>query len=59
MPAGLHTDAGPNLPQGTVAEVHGTLSYAGGFTAKFYAALEQEGGAWRLFSITIDLPPGK
>ena len=49
----------PDLPQGTVAMATGTASYAGGFNGTFNAVLEQEGDAWRLFSINVVVPPDK
>lgn len=49
----------PDVPQGTVATVSGTVSYLGGFTGHFEAVLEQEDGAWRLFNINVTVPPDK
>jgi len=52
-------DSDPDLPQGEVAEVEGTISYTGGFTGNFTAVLEQEGDEWRLFEINVTAPPDK
>jgi hypothetical protein len=49
----------PDLPQGTVAKVNGTIAYKGGFTGRFEAVLEQEGNKWRLFNINVTVPPDK
>lgn len=49
----------PDVPQGTVAEVSGKVSYRGGVTGTFRATLEKEGDAWRLFSINVVVPPDK
>jgi hypothetical protein len=55
----LNTNTDPNEPQGTVAEVAGTIAYEGGFTGSFNAVLEKEGEVWRLFTIYITVPPDK
>ncbi len=52
-------NSNPDLPQGTVAKVEGTVSYEGGFTGAFNAVLEQEGDKWRLFGINVTVPPDK
>ncbi len=49
----------PDLPQGTVAEVNGTVSYEGGYKGKFTAVLEKVDGAWKLYNINITVPPDK
>ena len=49
----------PDLPQGTVANVTGTIAYTDGFTGRFEAVLEQAGDEWRLFNINITVPPDK
>ena len=49
----------PNAPQGTVAEVSGPVTYAGGFTGRFTAVLEKEGDEWKLHHINITVPPDK
>jgi hypothetical protein len=49
----------PDLPQGTVARVNGTITYEGGYTGRFEAVLEQENGEWRLFGINLTVPPDK
>lgn len=57
LAAAFNTD--PDMPQGTVAKVEGTISYAGGFTGIFNAILEQEGDTWQHFGISIRVPPDK
>lgn len=49
----------PDLPQGTVAKVDGTVSYDDGFIGDFAAVLEKVDGTWKLFSIKINVPPDK
>jgi hypothetical protein len=49
----------PDLPQGTVAEVNGTITYEGGYIGRFEAVLEQEHKEWRLFVINVTIPPDK
>ena len=43
-----------SLPQGVVANVSGTVDYAGEEQGKFRATLEKEGGNWRLHSINVE-----
>jgi hypothetical protein len=52
-------NSNPNLPQGTVANVTGTISYEGGFTGSFTAVLEKVDGTWRLYHIQVTVPPDK
>jgi hypothetical protein len=49
----------PNLPQGIVATVNGTITYAGGIEGTFRATLEKENNVWRLHAINITVPPSK
>jgi len=49
----------PGGPQGRVAEVSGTLRYAGGHQGEFEAVLEQEGGRWWLYGINVMVSPEK
>jgi hypothetical protein len=49
----------PNVPQGVVANVNGTITYAGGVAGTFRATLEKEEGTWRLHAINITVPPSK
>lgn len=49
----------PKLPQGKVANIRGTVHYAGGIQGVYQAVLEQDGGEWRLFGINITVPPDK
>jgi F0F1-type ATP synthase membrane subunit c/vacuolar-type H+-ATPase subunit K len=55
----LTSDPDPTMPQGQVAEVDGTVSYADGFTGDFNAVLEKEGEEWRLYSINVNAPADK
>jgi hypothetical protein len=52
-------NADPDAPQGTVAEVTATVTYAGGFTGELSAVLEKVDGAWRLFGVSVTVPPNK
>jgi len=49
----------PDVPQGVVATVTGTISYSGQVTGSFRATLEQEARVWRLDAINITVPPSK
>lgn len=49
----------PDLPQGTVANVEGTISYEGGFTGQFNAVLEKVDGLWKIYNINVTVPPDK
>jgi len=49
----------PDVPQGSVASVNGTVTYTGGVTGSFRATLEKEDGDWRLFFINVTVPPSK
>jgi hypothetical protein len=49
----------PKLPQGTVATVVGTISYDGGFTGQIKAVLEKVDSTWKIFNITVTVPPDK
>lgn len=49
----------PDVPQGTVAEVSGTVAYEDGISGQFVATLEKVGGEWFLFFINITVPPDK
>jgi hypothetical protein len=44
----------PKVPQGTVANVSGTVEYDDGGKGTFQATLERENGEWRLFSLKVD-----
>lgn len=46
----------PDMPQGSVAEVSGTITYADGLTDSLRATLEKEDGMWHLFFITVTVP---
>jgi hypothetical protein len=56
---GTTVQTNPDLPQGIVAKVNGTIAYKGGFTGRFDAVLEQESKEWKLFGINITIPPEK
>jgi len=49
----------PDVPQGTVAEVSGTIAYENDFSGRFVATLEKVDGEWFLFFINITVPPDK
>ena len=49
----------PDVPQGSVANVNGTVTYTGGVSGSFRATLEKEDGDWRLFYINVTVPPSK
>lgn len=57
LTAAANTD--PKAPQGTVAKVVGTITYAGGITGQIEATLEEDGGQWGLFYVYITVPPDK
>lgn len=48
-----------DLPQGTVANVVGTLRYDGDISGQVTAVLEKEDGEWRIHAINITVPPDK
>jgi hypothetical protein len=48
-----------DVPQGQVATVSGTITYADTVQGTFRAVLEREGEAWKLFSINVTVPPSK
>jgi hypothetical protein len=52
-------DTDPNRPQGTVAHVDGTVSYADGYVGNFQAILEKEGTVWKLYYIRVNAPAEK
>ncbi|KAA3646639.1 MAG: hypothetical protein DWQ07_10550 [Chloroflexi bacterium] len=47
------------LPQGTVANVNGIVTYANGIQGSITATLEKEDNVWRLHAINITAPPEK
>lgn len=49
----------PDVPQGTVAEVSGMISYENDFSGQFNATLEKVDGDWLLDFINITVPPDK
>lgn len=49
----------PDVAQGTVAEVIGTITYENDFSGNFVATLEKVDGEWFLFFINITVPPDK
>ena len=56
---GSYLNANPNSPQGTVANVSGTIQYEGGFQGSFNGTLEQVDGKWKIFGIEVTVPPNK
>ena len=57
LTAAANTD--PKAPQGTVAKIVGTLTYAGGVRGQIEATLEEDDGEWGLFYVFITVPPDK
>jgi hypothetical protein len=49
----------PDMPQGTIAEVSGTITYNNNFIGKFTSVLEEENDEWKLFNINVTIPPDK
>jgi hypothetical protein len=49
----------PNLPQGDVLTLDGSVIYSDDFTGTFSATLEKVDGEWKIFSIFITIPPNK
>ena len=52
-------NSNPDVPQGNVVTVNGTVKYSGGFTGRFDAVLEQENGEWRLDGVNVVVSPDK
>jgi len=52
-------NADPDVPQGTVANVSGTITYAGSFNGTFTGTLEKVDGAWQIDGIYVAVPPNK
>lgn len=53
---GAYANSNANLPQGTVANVNGTVLYEGGIRGNFTAVLEKVDGQWMIHSININVP---
>lgn len=49
----------PDLPQGTVAEVTGVITYEGDIQGSFNGVLEKVGGQWMIDGIYVTVPPSK
>jgi hypothetical protein len=49
----------PDLPQGTVAKVNGTVTYENGFQGTFNGVLEKVHGKWQIHGIFVSVPPNK
>jgi hypothetical protein len=49
----------PDVAQGIVATINGTVTYADGIAGTVRATLEKEAGTWRLHAINITVPPSK
>lgn len=56
---GPAVNTNPDMPQGTVANVSGEISYSGGFVGHFEAILEKVERNWRLHYINVTVPPDK
>ncbi len=54
---GINTN--PNTPQGTYAEVTGSVYYDDGSVGSFSAVLEKVDGKWMLYNININVPVQK
>lgn len=52
-------DPNQDMPQGTVGEVSGIVTYEDGLTGTFTAVLEKVEGKWKLHGINIQAPPEK
>ncbi len=55
--AAFNTDQ--NKPQGTVATVSGTVTYADGTEGALSAILEKVDDEWRIHYVTVNVPPSK
>lgn len=55
--AAAHTN--PDMPQGTVAQISGTVSYQGGITGQITAVLEKVDEEWMLHRFNLIAPPDK
>ncbi len=49
----------PDVPQGTVANVTGTIKFKGGFQGTFTGVLEKVDGKWQIDSMYVVVPPDK
>jgi hypothetical protein len=49
----------PDLPQGTVAEVTGVITYEGDIQGSFNGVLEKVGDEWMIDGIYVTVPPSK
>jgi hypothetical protein len=57
LSAAVNTD--PDVPQGNLAKVAGTISYEGGVQGSFNGLLEKVNGDWKIDSIFVTVPPNK
>ena len=55
--AAANTD--PDVPQGILATVTGSITYTDGFIGSFKAVLEKVDGTWMLDSFNVTVPPDK
>jgi formylglycine-generating enzyme required for sulfatase activity len=53
------TNADPDVPQGTVAEVDGAVTYEDGTQGTFNGVLEKVDGKWQIDGIHVTVPSGK
>ena len=49
----------PDLPQGDVLTLDGTVIYSNDYSGTFWATLEKVDGEWKIYSIGINIPPNK
>jgi hypothetical protein len=52
-------NANPDVPQGTVANVTGIISFEGGIQGSFNGILEKVDGKWLIDGIHVTVPPNK
>ncbi len=55
----LSVNPDPDVPQGTVAEVTGTIAYDDGSTGTLTATLEKVNGTWMIDNFFVTVPPSK
>ena len=56
---GTAANTNPDMPQGTVAKVTGTIMYKGGIQGTFNAILEKVDDIWMLDGMYVTVPPSK
>jgi hypothetical protein len=60
---GIHmtqsVNTNPDIPQGLVTNVNGTISYEDDFKGSFTGTLEKVNGEWQIDGVFISVPPNK